>query len=515
MRLAKLTNRVIFCVFTVIFQLDALDTEALEVVSLIRSAKNRRAPINRLPRDVLALIPDFWSGLEREKIAIILTHVCRAWRELFISLASLWTDFRCVDADKTRSYLERSKSAPISLRLERPAGLFWNDPFLEVAPHIVSRLKNLIVQTAPHHLQGITQHLVHPAPLLEAILINGRHRGARFTPTLTAELFDRDLSSLRQLYLLSVNTPLPWRNMSNLTSFSLGYTSDVSIGQIIDFLESAPRLIKVELHFAAPTPGAHAQSRRSVTLAHLRRLTISGSQRPSSLLDHFVIPVGANVSTVFSSPGPNIDDHLPTSFENLRNFSHFTKILLLYKPNHPYAPLASIRFIGPSGQVSIASSCPAPDAMFVVPRSLARFDTSKTQCLEIIGSDFTTELHLALLPLKDLRTLIISRSCDTGTFLLAIHPPFSPDGSIVCPKLEELIFSNYDRFDIDGMVEVAEARASEGAPLKLVEIVSCGEPVSAEGVAELLKYVSRVETRTVTIDEGDDDSFDEDSDEER
>ena len=97
--------------FTVIFQLDALDTEVSEVVSLIRSAKNRRAPINRLPRDVLVLIPDFWDGLEREKIAIVLTHVCRAWRELFISLASLWTNFRCVDADETRSYLERSKSA--------------------------------------------------------------------------------------------------------------------------------------------------------------------------------------------------------------------------------------------------------------------------------------------------------------------------------------------------------------------------------------------------------------------
>jgi hypothetical protein len=103
MRSAKLTNWVLFCVFTVTFQLDALDREASEVVSLIRSAKNRQAPINRLPRDVLALIPGFWSELGREKIAIVLTHVCRAWRGLFISLASLWTDFRCVDADKTRS----------------------------------------------------------------------------------------------------------------------------------------------------------------------------------------------------------------------------------------------------------------------------------------------------------------------------------------------------------------------------------------------------------------------------
>ena len=503
--------------FTVIFQLDALDTEVSEVVSLIRSAKNKRAPINRLPRDVLVLIPDFWDGLEREKIAIVLTHVCRAWRELFISLASLWTNFRCVDADETRSYLERSKSAPISLRLERPAGLFWNDPFPEVAPHIIGRLKCLAVQTTPGHLEDIARHLVHSAPLLEALLINGGHHDSGFTSTLTTELFDGDLASLRQLFLFSVNTQLPWRNMDNLTSFSLGYTSEpnISVGQIIDFLGSAPRLLRIKLFFAAPASGAHAQNRRSVTLAYLRRLSIFGSQRPSSFLDHLVIPVGAKVSTVFSSPGPNIDDHLPRSLENLRNFSHFTKITLRYKSNYPHEPLASIRFTGPSGQVSVTSSRPTPDTMYVVPQSLARFDTSKTQCLEIIGSDFTTGFYLALLPLKNLRTLIISGSSDTFTFFLAMDPTFSPDGSIVCPKLEELNFSNCDGFDIDSMADIAEARASKGAPLKLVEIVSYGEPVSAEGVAELLKHVSRVETRTVTIDEGDDDSFDEDSDEER
>lgn len=198
MRSAKLTSRVLFCVFIVIFQLDALDREALEVVSLVRSAKNRQAPINSVPRDVLALISDFWSGLEREKIVIVLTHVCRAWRELFISLASLWTDFRCVDADKTRSYLERSRSAPITLWLKRPTGLLRNDPFLEVAPHIIRRLKYLTVQTTPRHFQDITQHLVHPAPLLEAMLIHGGHLDSGPTSTLTAELFDGDLASLHQ-----------------------------------------------------------------------------------------------------------------------------------------------------------------------------------------------------------------------------------------------------------------------------------------------------------------------------
>ncbi|KAF9645561.1 hypothetical protein BDM02DRAFT_3079455, partial [Thelephora ganbajun] len=79
----------------------------------IRSCWNRLAPINRLPPDILILIPNFWDKRSRGRFVIALTHVCRAWREIFTSRSSLWTDFHCMDAEKTRVYLERSKSSPI------------------------------------------------------------------------------------------------------------------------------------------------------------------------------------------------------------------------------------------------------------------------------------------------------------------------------------------------------------------------------------------------------------------
>ena len=511
----KLTNVVFLWVFTVIFQLGALHQEALEVASLIQSVRNRRAPINRLPRDVFALIPGFWGGRERGIIAIALTHVCRAWREIFISLASLWTNLCCVDAEKTRSYLERSKSAPISLCLERLTGLFSNDPFLEVAPRITHRLKYLSVKTTPGHFQDVTQHLVHPAPLLEALTMDASCLYLGPSCTLKADFFDGDLASLRELHLFSVNTQLPWRNMNNLTSFSLAYTarSTVSVDQILDFLESAPRLLKIKLLSAALAPGA--QDSRLITLTHLRRLTISGSQKPSLLLNHLIIPVGAKVSTVLAYPGPSVDDHLPRSLGNLRNLSHFTKVRLYYKSHRPPTPpSASIQFTGPNGQVSITSSCPTFNVMSGVPRSLASFDTSRIECLEIIGSDFTTELRQALLPLENLRTLVFSGSCTTVLSLLALDPA-SSHGLVVCPRLEELILYNCDGFCVDSMAELAAARASRGAPLKLLKIAGIGEPARTE-VTELLKHVLRVEItpwEKLTKVDGEDDPSDEDSDE--
>ena len=72
------------------------------------------------PPEILALIPDFWDTHKRDQDTIALTHVCRAWREVFVSQTSLWTRFDCLNGEKTRTYLERSKSSPSICRLPEP-----------------------------------------------------------------------------------------------------------------------------------------------------------------------------------------------------------------------------------------------------------------------------------------------------------------------------------------------------------------------------------------------------------
>ena len=205
---------------------------------------------------------------------------------MFTSHPSLWTDFNCADAEGTRVYLERSKSSPIDLQLDRSCGLFPHDPFLQIVPHAICRLKYLSVLTTSDYLQGITDHLSRPAPLLEGLNIQGSTDNPGLNPILVTTLFGGDLSSLRHLCLFSVRTKLPWRNMVNLTTFTLGYVLEpgVTIGQLLDFFESAPCLLDVELTFATPAFGA--QNGRLVSLAHLKRLYIYGTHPPSLLLDH-------------------------------------------------------------------------------------------------------------------------------------------------------------------------------------------------------------------------------------
>ena len=451
------------------------------------------APINRIPPEVLALIPDFWSRRDRDQGTITLTHVSKAWREIFISRSSLWTDFDCLDADKTRVYLERSKSSPISLELKRI--LYPHEPFFQIVPHAVGRLKHLFLITSPGYLEGFTVHLSLPAPILKTLRIFGTSGNPFSTSVLPTTLFNGDLSSLRNLQLFSVRTQLHWRNMVNLTWFSLGYVLEprVSIGQFLDFFESAPRLLDVELTFAIPSSGA--QNGRLVSLAHLRRLYIfEESESPSPLLSHLLIPAGTKMTTELYLPGPRIEDHLPRSLDNLRNLSNFTKIRLHFK--HIDHSHVSIKLSGPNGQVCMTSMFPQAETTRLVPRSLVAFDTSKITSLEILNSDpLSEDLHQALLPMKGLRTLRLSLCKDLHSFILALyHDPNSMD-PIPCPQLERLIFRTEERFDIERMVEVASTRASGGAPFKSVKIVNLGELVPRAGVRELLKHILHVENR--------------------
>ena len=131
-----------------VFQVDVLEREAFEILRLTRSLKNGLAPINRIPPEVLTLLPDSWDTDCERKDVIALTHVCRTWRENFISRSSLWIDFDCTGIDKTHVYLERSKSSPIKVSLKRLYSLAPQDPFHQIIPRAIGRLESLSIRAS-------------------------------------------------------------------------------------------------------------------------------------------------------------------------------------------------------------------------------------------------------------------------------------------------------------------------------------------------------------------------------
>ena len=434
---------------------------------MIRSFRNAVAPINKIPPEILTLIPDFWRRKDDSHL-IALTHVCRTWREIFTSRSSLWTRFGCENADKIRVYLERSKSSPIHLRVFRGQPLLPNDPFLEIDPPAISRLKSIEVHGWLDPVQEIIPRLSHPAPLLESLTIKA-DRSPRLgrIPVVTNTLFDGDLSSLRELCLHRVHTELPWRNLVNLTSFTLAFLPPgSSTTQLLDFFESAPRLRQVELIYVSPAP--IDQNERIVSLTCLKEILICDRQPTSPFIGHLLIPAGASLHTEIESHSW-IEDHLPRSLRNLRNLSNFTQLRLRFRVDDPGF---DIKFVGPNGKIRITSIFSVVDPAGVVLEFLDWFDTSTVDTLEVTSCDYMPQdlTYRLLLPMRFLRALTIS-PCDTMCpFARALNPDLDLENVLVCPKLEKLVLHTTGEKGPD-IKSMEAARASRGAKLGLVQIV--------------------------------------------
>lgn len=289
----------------------------LEVLLTVRSVKNAFVPINRIPPDVLCLLPDYCDADEE---LIKLTHVCRGWREIFVSRASLWTFLDCTDPDKTRVYLERSKKSPLEIWLkEGEYTRNLGDTFLLTVPH-TNRFKAVTLSGSPNNILKVTKHFCSPAPLLEKLVIHIRDTQAA---PIEITLFGGNLQSLRELRLHEVRTDLPWKNLSNLTTFDLRWVSNTTVTQLLDFFERAPLLSKIKL-VDTLLDSSSVPDERVVSLLHLKSLRIDGQPVHSILLNHLHLPTHATLMLGFDFGDENspLPHRLPRSLDNLDNISH-------------------------------------------------------------------------------------------------------------------------------------------------------------------------------------------------
>jgi len=304
-------------------QVDLLEKDVLEVLSLVRSMKNDLAPINSIPGAVLALIPNHWERqyMDTSKDLVALTHVCRGWRKLFTSHPSLWTRLDFTNVDKTRVYIERSRSLPLEATLcKTKAESSLEEALLLAVPHI-RRFKSLTIIGITDPLQNLTRHLTSPAPSLRELIVDFNSIPA---PSLDSNLLNGDLSLLNTLTLGGVSTCLPWKNVWNLTAFKLRCApgSGVTMTQLLGFLESAHNLRDITLHDSIPT-SSDACASRVVRLPSLKTLNISGGTGYGAFLDHLYIPDGASLVLDFNfgEPYQRPPRISGTSFVSLRSIS--------------------------------------------------------------------------------------------------------------------------------------------------------------------------------------------------
>ena len=474
------------------FQFDSLEQDAFEVLRLVMSMKNSLAPINKLPPEVLSHIPDYYCADRTDRDLIASTHVCRRWRDTFISSSSLWTrfDFTCVD--KTRTYIERSRSS--SLKFRFMGFKVTDEAFTLVAPHI-RRLKSLTIDVS---VPKSFLRNFHSVPLLEKLDINWR-----FDKALDNEPSNGDLSSLRELRLCGVVTHFPWINLSNLRIVDLKlHRHSYGTTEILDFFVSSPLLHTVSLRYSIPV-SSDASPERIVPLHCLKDLTVVTTSSPSILLHHLHIPTGASVILEFPSNGAEspFPDYLPKSCPNSDHISNITAINLLFNSTG-----TSLRLSGPSGNLRLLNSrrYDPPEAGQIL-RSLCPV-ISTTDRLAIFGYNRRGPVGVKYCPIfralssaNNLRTLILA-DCTFSRFTRVLDPSQILFNLLLCPNMENLILyaKSWSLPSVISLISMAKNRASRGAKLSSITIVGLDDPAPRE-VLELKEHVTHVEDR---VDDG-------------
>ena len=468
---------------------------------MARSIKNTFAPINRVPPDVLSLIPDYFED-EADEEPITLAHVCRHWREIFTSRGSLWTFLDCMDLDKTRVYLERSKASPLEILIDEDFAPSPDDALLLTVPHL-GRLKSLALSGSSDYLLSVTKYFDPPAPILEELEIRITH--AR-PVTIENTLFGRNLPSLRNLYLSGIVTDLPWQNLANLRTFDFRQVprDKISVTKLLDFFEHAPLLCEIALKDSLPA-SSDAPSERVVSLPYLKLLRILTQTAHLVLLSHLHIPTGALVSLKFKFFGEEfpIPDYFPKSIDNLNNISHVTSVGL----NLSFG--MDMRLSGPREGLYVLGTWAGGGFTPAIlddriPRTLNKFPISTAERFTLVQCDAPirpeteeSTAYRTLSLMNDLHTLTLV-DYPNLSFIFALNPDLNASNTVLCPKLEEIVLYIREMEEgscVESLLEMAKGRDSRGAKLKTIVIVCEREFIPAEKVFGRRRYVPCVEYR--------------------
>lgn len=246
----------------------ALEQQVVQILALVRSARNLKVMVNRLPPEVLAKVLSFRHD-DRDLISA--THVCGRWRCTILSTPLLWTEVVFGGLDRTLTYLERSKGTPLRV----PIGGSVLDSSIGDDVSWIGRASSLCISGDKEQIESTAGQLCLPAPLLQSLAFS-RLPGPQdwmaggHSIHIPPGFLGQRVPSLRNLAFLSISpSPVTGIHLQRLTN--LRWTnSTVVIGELFILLESAPLLEVITLEFGGcPTS---VRPRKPVTLSKLRKL---------------------------------------------------------------------------------------------------------------------------------------------------------------------------------------------------------------------------------------------------
>lgn len=327
---------------TLCFQLYSIEQQTKHALSKIHSSRNTLLTINRLPPEVLALIPYF---LDSHKDLVNATLVCRHWRNTFIASPPLWS---CLDSDKMHenlfaAYIDRCGAAPLDVTFSSNMSSS-NVPLLEKLVACSTHIHKMRFSDLPwRHIAELSNAFDAPLPMLREADINASRDDAELPPferpflagatnLVSLNLYDANWQSGTLLHFL----------IPTLTHLKLRFKDFFapSVHELLEFFRNSPliediRIDAIEILDTADENSAFPDQFQAVDLPYLRNVHLNWntSRSQHTLLAHINSPPTCSVSTNAQSmsdtaqPPQNV---FPKSWEAF-SLPHFSSVTLRMK----------------------------------------------------------------------------------------------------------------------------------------------------------------------------------------
>lgn len=288
-----------------------------ERARLQRYSGQLRGVISALRRFPPELLAQIFGELDRpdSRAAYVPTQVCRVWRAVALSTASLWISFylRLRDGKEhhdilqARQYLSCSGGLPISFTLGlygRPNGP-WH-PCIQLLVANAHRWKHATLYL-PSSKMGDFRGVENNLPLLESLEIGFLNPDSTHHPLLYADFGNSFLDAPR-LHTLTLNTrvsehiiQVPWAQLTNC-KFDGQYT----IIECYDLIQNCHNLrhCEISLWYEDEVDTAHLPM---IIRPTIKELLARGSSSLQRLLDRLELPGMTLFDHLHRGPGPSED----------------------------------------------------------------------------------------------------------------------------------------------------------------------------------------------------------------
>ena len=246
-------------------------------MATIREWRNSFVPINRVPLDILSLIPTYLSDQEDRFHA---SFVCRHWRRTFLQRAELWSQ---LVLSKGRVYTEtllgraRGSALDVVLDLNLPT-----KRMALVSPH-TRQIRSLSLSNYGwERVQKFSEAVSGPLPLLHTLKIIStvEDRPVRLdTGAPPCPTFFNSAVNLRTFYYHSSSSRSQYLRcflFPNITSFDFSAETfeELPASQLLDFLEASPVLQTVRMRIAGGMLFDGIPQERVVVLPRVETFTL-------------------------------------------------------------------------------------------------------------------------------------------------------------------------------------------------------------------------------------------------